>query len=266
MENFGARDERPVAECVRLVQEESDIFVGIYAHRYGHIPDGSNCSISELEYRAATDAKLPRFLYLVDEQQPWLPAHIDRGDQKERLDGFKASLQKHHICQTFGSWDQLATKVVADVARHIAFKTTRRVGPGIPVEDIGLESLRGPVVETPDEWNQKRNEIYARNHNLFLTHVIQPSNRPGQSFDVFIYLIRHKSQDFSDVRFAEFYLGPYWENKIFPAVERAGFIGISTAAYGTFLCLCRVTLANGITITLDRYIDFEAQRTGGAEA
>ena len=190
MENFGARDERPMDECIRLVKDESDFFVGIYAHRYGHVPDEADCSISELEYRAATVAKLPRFLYLVDEQQPWLPAHIDAGDQKRRLDDFKANLKKHHICQSFGSQDQLATKVVADVARHIAFKTTRRVGPGIPVDDIGIESLRGPVVETPDEWNQKRSDVYANNRKLFLTHVIRPSNRPGQSFDVFIYLIR----------------------------------------------------------------------------
>jgi hypothetical protein len=266
MENFGARDERPVEECLRLVKQESDIFVGIYAHRYGYIPDESPCSISELEYRTATEAKLPRFLYLIDDDQPWLPAHIDSGDQKQRLDKFKAALKKHHICQTFGSQDQLATKVVADVARHIAFKATKKVGPGIPVDDIGIESLRGPVFETPDEWNMRRHDTYEKNRKLFLTHVIQPSNRPGQSFDVFIYLIRHKSQDFSDIRVAEFFLGPYWENRIFPAVERDGFIGISTAAYGTFLCLCRVTFSDGTTITLDRYIDFEAQRTAGAEA
>ena len=34
MEHFGARDERPKDECLRLVREESDVFVGIYAHRY----------------------------------------------------------------------------------------------------------------------------------------------------------------------------------------------------------------------------------------
>jgi hypothetical protein len=38
MEHFGARDERPADECVRLVQQESDLFVGIYAHRYGYGP------------------------------------------------------------------------------------------------------------------------------------------------------------------------------------------------------------------------------------
>lgn len=265
MEHFGARDERPVDECVRLVRRESDLFVGIYAHKYGYVPDGAEISISEMEYRAASEAPLPRFIYLVDDNQPWLPAHIDSGTSRERLLSFKAMLLKRHICQGFGGQDHLATKVVADVGRHIAMQGATKVGPGIPVQNIGIESLRGPVTETPDEWNTRRNDIYTGHRNVFLTHIIRPSSRPGQTFDVFIYLIRHKSEDLSDIRVVEFFLGPYWENKVFPAVKQNGFIGISTSAYGTFLCVCRVTFTDGAHLYLERYIDFEMQRTGGAE-
>lgn len=160
MEHFGARDERPADECVRLVNEESDLFVGIYAHRYGYVPDGATMSISEMEYKAATDVSLPRFIYVVDENQPWLPAHIDEGTSRERLLAFKGALKKRHICQTFGGQDQLATKVVADVGRHIAMQAATKVGPGIPVNDIGIESIRGPVSEAPGEWNDRRNAVY----------------------------------------------------------------------------------------------------------
>lgn len=264
METFGARDERPVDECVRLVREESDSFVGIYAHRYGYVPDGINYSISELEYRAATEATLPRFVYLVDDNTPWLPAHIDDGVARDRLTAFKAGLRKSHICQIFNGRDHLATRVVADLGRHIAMKAAPKVGADIPVDDIGIESLRGPVVETPDEWNARRNGTYAAHRNLFLTHVIRPSSRPGQTFEVSIYLIRHRSDDLSDVRVAEFFLGPYWANKVFPAVPRNGFVGISTAAYGTFLCVCRVTFTDGATLYLERYVDFESHRTAGS--
>jgi hypothetical protein len=268
MEHFGARDERPADECIRLVQKESDLFVGIYAHRYGYVPDGSDISISEMEYKAASESDLPRFIYVLDDDCPWRPALIDTGDKGEKLRAFKGGLFKRHICQTFESPDQLATKVVADVGRHIAMQGATRVGPGIPVQDIGLESLRGPIVEASDEWNNRRRAIYATNRNIFLAHVIRPSSKPGQKFEVFIFLVRHPSQgfpkDFSDVRFAEFFLGPYWESKVFPAIERNGFIGLSTSAYGTFLCLCRVTFTDGTHADLHRYIDFEAQRTGGA--
>jgi hypothetical protein len=266
MEHFGAREERPLDECLRIVREESDLFVGVYAYRYGFVPDGFEQSISELEYRAAGEVALPRFLYLVDESHPWLPAHMDRGQAAERLAAFKQALLKRHMCQTFGTEDQLATKVVADLGRHIAMQKAPRVGPGIPVENIGVDSLRGAPPETPDEWNARRNGIYAAHRDVFLTHLITPSQKTGQQFDVYIYLIRHKSNDFRDVRVAEFFLGPYWENKVFPATVRDGFIGISTAAYGTFLCVCRVTFTDGYHVFLERYIDFESQRAGTSGA
>lgn len=265
MENFGAREERPVDECMRLIREESDTFVGVYAHRYGFVPDGYDKSISELEYRAAADASIPRFIYLVDDNHPWLPAHIDRGDASDRLNAFKQALLKRHMCQTFGTEDQLATKVVADLGRHMAMTRAERVGPGIPLQNIGVDSLRGAAPATPDEWNARRKGVYEAHRNLFLTHVIRPSQKADQQFDVFIYLIRHKSTDLSDVRVAEFFLGPSWENRVFAAVERDGFIGISTAAYGTFLCVCRVAFADGHHVFLERYIDFESHRTGGSE-
>lgn len=264
MEDFGAREERPAEECIRLVRQESDIFVGVYAHRYGYVPDGGGLSISEMEYKAASEASLPRFIYIVDDDHPWLPGFIDEGESRARLIAFKGELQKRHICSKFSSHDHLAAKVAADVGRHIALQATKKVGADIPVSNIGFESLQISAVETPDQWNKQRNALYAECRGIFLTHIIKPSSTPGQTFDVFIYLIRHKSEDLSDIQLAEFFLGPYWGNKVFPAVEQNGFIGISTSAYGTFLCICRVTFKDGTYVDLERYIDFETQRTGGA--
>ena len=34
----GACDERPKKECLRIIANECDSFVGIYAHRYGFCP------------------------------------------------------------------------------------------------------------------------------------------------------------------------------------------------------------------------------------
>ncbi len=264
MEHFGARDERPVDECVRLVSNESDLFVGVYAHRYGYIPDDAHISISEMEYRAATDASLPRFIYLGDEGQPWLPKYIDGDENEKKLRLFKDTLLKRHICQTFGNKDQLATKVVADIGRHIAMANTPKVDP-VPVSYIGEDSaLVAQRLEISEEWNTRLNGIYDENRSVFLTHVIRPSSKPAQKFDVFIYLVRHESDDLTDVQRAEFFLGPYWSSKVFAASERNGFIGIATSAYGTFLCICRITFDDGYQVDLQRYIDFEMQRTGGS--
>lgn len=194
MENFGARDQRPVAECKRLIQEESDLFVGIYAHRYGFVPKGSDKSITELEYAAAADAGLTRLIYVVDSQQPWVPGYIDGGESAEKLKAFKDSLLANHICQSFRGPDELATSIAADVGKHLAMQRATPVGRDIPVKDIGIDSIRGPVDEnSADDWNKRRDGIYEQRRKVFLTHIIRPSAKQGQLFDVFIYLIRHKS-------------------------------------------------------------------------
>lgn len=260
MENLGARDQRPKDECLRLLRDESELFVGIYAHRYGYLPDGDEVSITESEYEAATLANLPRFIYIVDDDYPWLPGYIEDGDGKTRLMSFKNRLLQRHICKKFTSEDQLTVSVVADLGRHMAMRKATRVGPNIEVPDIGIDSIRGTVAESPDKWNNIRNGINNDSRGVFITHVIEPSIKQGQEFDIFIYLLKHKSDDLSDIKFAEFFLGKYWGNKVFPAVLNNGFIGISTSAYGTFLCICKVTFTDGHESLIYRYIDFESHR------
>ena len=70
MENLGARDNRPKDECIRLIENETDVFVGIYAHRYGFIPDGDDISITEAEYNAAVSLNIPCYIYILDEEYP----------------------------------------------------------------------------------------------------------------------------------------------------------------------------------------------------
>ena len=70
------------------------MFVGIYAHRYGFIPEGGTVSITEYELRQAIEAKLPSFLYLIAENHRWLPEHIDRGRAGGLLAALKEELEK----------------------------------------------------------------------------------------------------------------------------------------------------------------------------
>lgn len=109
-------------------------------------------------------------------------------------------------------------------------------------------------------WSTERDEIYRVNNGLFLAHIIEPSDTHGQEYDIFIYLVRHKSSDFSDVESAEFFFGSYWENRVFKEVNKNGLIGVATSAYGPFLCTCRVLMRNGKEIKLNRYVDFEMGR------
>lgn len=62
MDYMGAMAEEPVTACLELV-EKCDLFIGIYAFRYGHIPDGSELSITEQEYRYAIKKDKPCLLF-----------------------------------------------------------------------------------------------------------------------------------------------------------------------------------------------------------
>ena len=55
MEAYVARDERMVDRVLRDVAEDCDIYIGIFAWRYGYIPPQENpkAIVTELEYREA---------------------------------------------------------------------------------------------------------------------------------------------------------------------------------------------------------------------
>jgi len=129
-----------------------------------------------------------------------------------------------------------------------------------PGDTKTIQVVPSTTVESEVAWASERNEIYRGNRGVFLTHLLQPSKDPGQEFDIFIYLLKHKSDDLSDIQHAEFFFGHMWGNRVFKERRRAGRIGVSTSAYGPFLCTCRVTFTDGHQAKIDRYIDFEMGR------
>ena len=253
MENFGARDERPKAECLRLIRDESDLFVGIYAHRYGHIPDGEQKSITESEYDAAGDQNLPRFIYLVNDEIAWKPMFIDQGISSDKLKQMKQRLKTTHICKVFSNKDELATFIAADLGRHSLRLQLQQVPPGGTEAD--LERPTGPW--SAEQWNKFRAAKYAQSREVFLVHSLAPSVVPGQRYDIFIYLKKHWTGDLSDIKHAQFYLGRWWGHRVFDVPNSGGHIGIRTSAYGEFLCVCRVIFNDGQEVFLQRYINFE---------
>jgi hypothetical protein len=253
MENLGARDERPKDECLRIISEEVETFVGIYAYRYGFIPKGDRKSITEAEYDAASQSNLPRFIYLINEDAPWTPKFIDKGTSAERLEKFKERVSGSLICKRFSTKDDLATSVAADVGRHLLRAALPRVSstPGGPPQQATTLGDWSPA-----EWNKHRYGKYAASRDLFLVHSVAPSSDPKQLFDIFIYLQRHKSAVMSDVKHAEFFLGPYWHDQVFRTPNEGKPLGIAVSAYGEFLCVCRVTFKDGKTALLERYVNF----------
>jgi hypothetical protein len=67
MEKYPARDDRPKAAS-ESDASNCDIYVGIFAWRYGHVPIEDNPegrSVTELEYLAAGRAQKPRLIFIL---------------------------------------------------------------------------------------------------------------------------------------------------------------------------------------------------------
>ncbi|HEY4311325.1 MAG TPA: pYEATS domain-containing protein [Pirellulales bacterium] len=107
-------------------------------------------------------------------------------------------------------------------------------------------------------FRNERIRCYEQARNIVLVHTLRPSDERGQRFDVFAYLMEHKNGDIASVEKAEFYFGKHWGDKVFTGTRIGrNQIGVRTAAYGPFLCLCKVTFNDKKSVFLSRYIDFE---------
>jgi hypothetical protein len=124
-------------------------------------------------------------------------------------------------------------------------------------QDISANTPVSTNPTSPEEWSSIRDSIYSDAKGICLVHTLWPSKKENQDYDIYIYLIKHKSDSVEEVDYAEFFLGKYWGNKIFKVENKENRIGIYTSAYGPFLCLCRVKFKNGEEVFISRYIDFE---------
>src|SRR5258706_9641285 len=78
MEIFGARDEEPTKASLDEL-DRCDVLVGIYAYRYGTVPNGSKVSVTEEEYlHAMSSKKIKTLVLVVEENHPWPPKLMDK--------------------------------------------------------------------------------------------------------------------------------------------------------------------------------------------
>jgi hypothetical protein len=125
MEYYVATDQRPVDKCLKDVAE-ADIYVGIFAFRYGYVPpaehsNANGLSITELEFRHAEKLKKPCLPFVVNESTPWPPKFDDARaaeDKGERVNTFRQYLLTERMASSFSSPHELAALVLSAVARH----------------------------------------------------------------------------------------------------------------------------------------------------
>src|SRR5438045_1121227 len=66
MEHLPASDSDAIKASLDMVNE-AEIYLGIFAHRYGYIPKGHDISITEMEYYRAVERGIPRLIFVMHE-------------------------------------------------------------------------------------------------------------------------------------------------------------------------------------------------------
>ncbi len=124
METSGSDTAPPNVNSARRVRQ-CDIFVGIYANRYGTIDRNTGKSITELELdeaRAAHSAGVVGdiLLYVIDASSPWLAEYRDTSGEAENGRARLRQKCTQHTYTSFKAQTDLLFSVVRDVYRVIA--------------------------------------------------------------------------------------------------------------------------------------------------
>jgi formylglycine-generating enzyme required for sulfatase activity len=113
MEAYVAEGKRTVHKCLSDVRE-CDIYIGLFAWRYGWIPDELNpgqLSITHLEYEQAAESKKQCFIFVLDDQEPWPPGFID--PDRSRITSLRNTASERHGAIPFRNPDDLKARVTS---------------------------------------------------------------------------------------------------------------------------------------------------------
>lgn len=158
MEYYVAEDRPPLDRCLADVRS-CDVYVGIFAWRYGGIPRADNpegLSYTELEYRCAVESGKTCLLFLLSEDADWPRRKMDR--DLSRIEDFRQELKSSgRIMNTFETTDELARKVTEAV--------------------VAWEKSSGLVVDRePADWHAYREAVLDR-HQWVRLQVIAGASR-----------------------------------------------------------------------------------------
>jgi len=113
MENYMAEDMPPVDRCVQDVMC-CDIYILLLANRYGFIPEGSDKSVTEIEYQTAKSHGKQILAFIADDTKDFPPdTDADAELKKQKLADFKTAVRTAYLThpEPFISPDSLAVQV-----------------------------------------------------------------------------------------------------------------------------------------------------------
>lgn len=150
MEVFGSDESKPKEFCLNQVRQ-CNLFIGIYAERYGTIDDGSNLSLTELEYNEASDMLksgrlMGLLIYMINPDTSWPLTSVDRDPiNVQKLAAFKKNLAMKHTITFFKVSEDLPFLVLRDVIRKCGIGVKKVLRPKIRMRLAKRINLDRPI-------------------------------------------------------------------------------------------------------------------------
>src|SRR5436305_2301345 len=116
MEHLLASDSEAIAASLKMV-DEADIYLGIFAHRYGYVPAGYTISITEMEYNRAVERGIPRLIFLMHEEHSLKAADVEKGEGAVKLEALKTRLGTERVVNFFTSPADLRAHVINSLSQ-----------------------------------------------------------------------------------------------------------------------------------------------------
>src|SRR5215510_8409034 len=138
MEHLPARDADAIRVSLEMV-DEADIYIGIYAWRYGHVPEGYDISITEMEFNRAVTLGIPILVFTIHNDHPLTITMVEADkDAQEKLKQLK-----ERTCQGRG---RLEFKSPVDLRSHII----QSLGVLLKEEEVASQEQRAPSFHPPN--------------------------------------------------------------------------------------------------------------------
>jgi tetratricopeptide (TPR) repeat protein len=116
-EHLPASDAEAISVSSAVV-DEADIYLGVFAHRYGYVPEGHHLSISEMEYNRAVERGIPRLIFLMHDDHAVRASDVETGEGAERLRKFKERLKTENVVNFFKSPADLRAHVINSLSQY----------------------------------------------------------------------------------------------------------------------------------------------------
>jgi tetratricopeptide (TPR) repeat protein len=185
MEHLPALDVDAVAASLALV-DKAAIYIGIFAHRYGYVPTENNpkqISITEMEYNRAVQRKIPRLIFLIDEDHPVKPADMEKGTAAEKLASFKQKLGMERVRDTFTTKEDLRSKLIHALG-SLEQSNSTEVTPDLHPRNI-ISELPEPYIAHPYTLLQTQNVVGRRAELHLLTDWVTANNQVPADIRIF---------------------------------------------------------------------------------